>query len=123
MNTAVQIKFPGLTHAGKMYSMDEIEPNPDQYLIEAATDRLMQYHRDFGKEMRIAKFVGGNGEDTEERIVRIPAYETGGYDDDLENKMKPELKVLASSLGMTKVTCKRLSSNQLKEVITFLRKL
>jgi hypothetical protein len=130
---AVRILFPGLTHGGKMYNIGDIEPNPDNYLLEAAHEKTKQLHRDSGKYKRLCKFVslGAEVSDFDEfedeaiegEIERTPVFVDGGYDDDLDEKKRPELVLLVSSLGFQKAAAKSLKKPQLVNLIRFLRTL
>jgi len=129
----VKFMFPGpITHAGTSYQYGDIEENPDSYLLEIAAEKTKQFHRDTAQWSRVCKLVTinkGGDEDEEEydedELVERTPYKEGGFDgyDDLETKRKPELSIMAKSLGMQRAACKTLKKDQLVKTIRFLRTL
>lgn len=129
MSRSVRILFPSLTHNGKIYDYGEVESEPTPWLVEAAKKKLKMFHRDSNKEVRVAKFVESDDEasldpeETEEKLPRVFTLNDLVSDEDLEDKMKPELSELASSLGLKDKLVKKYEKDQLKKFITFMRKL
>ncbi len=127
---SVMILFNGLTTNNKVYSKGEIEDNPNDYLIKVATDRVKQYHRDEGKEVRLARFIKSSNSEYEEfsdfddffedNVVRSPVMEESDDLDDMEMK---ELIITARALGLKKDIANTLSSDQLISFSRFMRKL
>lgn len=117
---SIMILFPGLTHAGKLYDYGEIEKNPDSFLLEAATEKTMMFHRDSNKNLRICKFVNLDKKVPE---TDVEIDDDGEVIDDLTEMMRPELLTLASSLGLQKKKAVDLDKDQLKRIVRFLRRL
>ncbi len=128
---AVKIMFPGLTHSGKMYTAGDIEEDPTDFLLSAAAERTKLYHRDTNRHIRICRFHRSpvddeeysESEENDKSTVRTPAFDSGGYDDDLEEMKKTELVTIAQSLGMRKNFVREIEKNKIKSAIRFLRKL
>uniref|UniRef100_A0A6M3KTR6 Uncharacterized protein n=1 Tax=viral metagenome TaxID=1070528 RepID=A0A6M3KTR6_9ZZZZ len=135
----VQILFPtGLTHRGKIYSQGEIELEPTAWLIECARDKIKQFHPDSSAWFRVCKFLKKrednsfpipNVEELDEDVVAdkrktvVEKFVHGGFDDDLVDREKFELVVIAHTLGLKKPFARTLNEDTLRQVITYLRKL
>ncbi len=127
---SVMILFNGLTTNNKVYAKGEIEDNPNDYLVKVATERVKQFHRDEGKEVRLARFVknsnfeyeelAGYEDFDEDNVVRSPVIEEV---DDLNDMEIKELVTTARSLGLKKDVANALSSEQLISFSRFMRKL
>jgi hypothetical protein len=127
MARAVRILFPDLTHHGKIYSAGEIEPNPTEYLLEAARTKETIFHRGNGRQMRLCRFVTAEDEDMpsvdEERIIRTPIV-SQTFSDDLDDLGLIEMQTLAISLGLKRQVARDVKDKQkLRFIITALRKL
>jgi len=128
MKRAVKILFPDITHGGKIYNKGEIEENPSDWLIKCAKEKITQYHSDSFKQVRICRFVNKfeDEEDFEDEvkdeIVRSPIIKSGGYDDDLHDKSRSELLIIATSLGLKKQIVNSIKDNdKIRSIITTLR--
>lgn len=135
---AVQILFPGLTANGKVYNRGEIEPEPNQFLIDAANKKLKQFHRDSNRSYLLAKFVDledeedieleENQDPIEPKKKKKKNVESEKIDPDnilidldLALKKAHELKLMAIKLGMKKTAVLEMGLLQLQKLVTFLR--
>lgn len=127
---AVMILFNGLTNNGKVYAKGEIEKNPSNYLIKAAKERIKQFHRDEGKESRLARFVDYENEDfdyseavdelDEVKISRSPVVEEI---DDLNDMNESDLVKLSRSFGLKKDVANSLDIDKMISFCRFMRRL
>ena len=122
---AVMILFNGLTNNGKVYAKGEIERNPTDYLLKVARERTRQFHRDEGKEVRLARIVKNPDADYDDVIdedlaIRFPIVEET---DDLNDMETEELIKVSRSLGLKKDIANSLSSEQLISFSRFMRRL
>jgi len=126
---AVRVMFPGLTVSGKIYSEGEIEPNPSKLLIDMAGSKEMRVHSDSKRKLRLAKFIkldddGDEIEFDDLENIRTPIYDIKEeYNDELNDAKKPELLVLAGSLGMKKDFMKKMDKSKLIKIVRFMRKI
>jgi hypothetical protein len=115
---SVMILFPGLTHSGRQYDYGDIETNPDDFLLSAASRKDKMFHRDSNKDVRICKFA-----DADDRVPETDVELDDSPPDGLDEMPKPELNLLASGLGYMKKHAYELEKPKLIKLIRFLRRL
>lgn len=129
---AVVIVFNGLTTNGKVYSKGEVEKNPNEYLIQAARDKTKQFHRDEGRQVRLAKFVrldddiddlDDDIEETKPTRIPVVAEEPEEEVDDLNEMTNKALMATIRNLGLRKDFAQTLNREQKIKFSRFMRRL